>query len=203
MENRNLKNMKNLSLYPNGFIGPDLTVNNFPNIQQKDQDSDSELLGNPDIDSLYASYISDPFIIDNFEFKEALLSLAKKMLFPFEIFLKNQFFSPNLTINHVRFLEQMLKYISSNYKGISLNTWRNIINGNNVKQSDSDKIRLKKVIEQANEIFKEFDILNMPNKIVDTIILSKWISQPDGVCNLLQTMYIIFGSSNEVRKAVI
>jgi hypothetical protein len=159
-------------------------------------DKEYEFNYSPPVDQLYNQYVNRPEIIKSFGFKNQIFEIATALMLRSGIlyFISLQENSTHLTSVHLRFLEDIVRFIVTGKQQINMITWMRLI-----KIDDSGLI--ERTIDLTSLIA---DLARTPNgvrlevnKLNTNTVLIDWISQPGGVENLLLTMKIIFGNNKK------
>lgn len=151
-----------------------------------------------DLSLLYRKYLADRTLINDFEFREDILVLAKK-LFDEKNFLKwleLQVTKANLTTLHTTFIYDTLNFLDIAYDGddssiyrskreIEAVQWISLLERN--LESDSVKLDISKYFNKTQR-----NVVNyLPHKLNTILIL--WLNKNNGFEDLLTSLFVIFG----------
>lgn len=191
-------------LYPNGFLGKMLegrlekqaqakeSVFGFRNIKalvmQNQNDVDHT---NPEVETLYAKYISNAPDVNSFEFRKQVLVVALSafgtQMFNFWYEMQRQ--SPGFGDLHSKFLDDTLTFIRTGKREMSLETWGSLLDSTGTKPPQS------KISDVALEFFGSNDYgrgrVLRPTPFIE--ILQMWCCKTNGLEDLLHTLHILFG----------
>lgn len=205
-----VKNQKVLRMFPRGFLGADLQPQL---VRSPDQVSSIltqkfafhvdlvglpgtsgkvNMMANPHVEGLYVEYIKKTIMSGSFEFRKKVLHAALHAFgtADFNIWFEAQFKTPACGDLHKRFLDDILKFIVTGRRDMSLENWGSLI----TITDEGDNIG--SISDYAKDFFgigKGARVHDRQNYLL-TEIIQRWCSQPNGFEDLLGTLHILFGN---------
>lgn len=193
-----------LRLYPRGFLGKVLpprlvakarpyeirvrTTTSVGIVTPQQNTADA----NPVVETLYAQYIKRAASTMSFEFREKVLIAALDAFGDknFYSWYKTQLQSPAVGDVHLRFLDDVLRFISTGRRQMSLETWASFLQMNDAGE------RPQEFTPTAQEFFKIYKDGVYPSisQYSLTNVIQQWLSQPGGIEDLLGTLHLLFGN---------
>jgi hypothetical protein len=134
-------------------------------------------------------------MLNDFDFKHRLFELTISLLTSkgIMVFIAMQEKSTHMTATHVRFLEEIVRFILTGRQTMNLVSWMRMIkieDGDLIDRSINTKRLMSEfTLSAARGNPVNIDILSTPS------VLEEWISKKNGVEHLLVSMKIIFGNS--------
>jgi len=195
-----------LRLFPRGFLGgaiePQVERTKKPFDDRKTElhyavnqhnTSDSSIIANPDVESLYATLIKNDIKITSPAFRTNALEVALNSFgsISFLIWFASQYHSPAAGNLHGKFLIDTLKFISTGVRNMSMETWNSLI----MITDEGDKIGV--MPDAAKEFFGLSDVSDLRGARQNTMltdIIQQWCSKPGGLEDMIGSMHIFFGN---------
>jgi hypothetical protein len=147
---------------------------------------------NPVVETLYAQYIKRAASTMSFEFREKVLIAALDAFGDknFYSWYKTQLQSPAVGDVHLRFLDDVLRFISTGRRQMSLETWASFLQMNDAGE------RPQEFTPTAQEFFKIYKDGVYPSISQYSLanVIQQWLSQPGGIEDLLGTLHLLFGN---------
>ena len=191
-------------LYPRGFLGAQLAAKIEKVAQPSNSDSTSlqntikmlssrssnELTGNPVIDHLYSVNIGGGSEVLTLEFRKKVLIAAFTAFgtIDFKTWFMIQNSTPYFGDLHRDFLDDTLRFISTGQREVAIQSWDSMLS-----YSDSGEVS-KGITDYAKDFFHTYTSDNV-NKFELVEVIQRWISQPNGIEDLLSTLHVLFGSN--------
>ena len=189
-----------LQIYKSGFLGA--PVNQFRSkepvaklesvngiMHQLTVLSDTNLLKvNPHVDQVYNALITQGANLTRFQFlDDALTTFLEASQFPGSFFewVLQQTNSPCLTQTHVDFLSDTLGFIYNGHRKLNMNSWSHVLKHANLQMIEGE------YRAQPQELSRAFGHTRQVNW---TELVSMWLGQENGLRDLVQTMWVIYGS---------
>jgi hypothetical protein len=153
----------------------------------------------PAVDQLYNQYVNRPDIIKSFGFKNQIFEISTSLMLRSGIlyFVSLQENSTHLTSVHLRFLEDVIRFIVTGKQQINMITWMRMIkiddSGLIERTVDMTSLITDLARGATGAIGAKLDV----NRLNTNTVLIDWVSQPGGLENLLLTMKIIFGNNKK------
>lgn len=150
------------------------------------------------LDDLIKEYFIDPNVLKNFEFREKILSLAKKAFACKNIvdWINLQLKEGKISDLHIKFLIETIDFVSGEPRKITNVQWNNLLTPCyehkkfNFDPSEYISKKIKYTLGQTK-----------PTGVIETELsnfLSKWVSNTHGFEDLLISLYVIFGKTSGV-----
>lgn len=186
-----------LDLYPRGFIGaeqgPSTEKRPKPihEIQQAQntfrivtKNTDQKHRPNTNVETLFMAVVRDEPYIHKLDFKKKVLQAALHAFGTedFKFWFEMQQKSPSFGDNHSDFLDDTLRFISTGRRYVHLMTWNELVQGTDVGETRSH------LSEYASTFFRDNSGTDL------TEIIQRWVSQPNGLEDLLFSLHILFGN---------
>jgi hypothetical protein len=192
-------------IYPRGFAGSELPVRLAERpkpyelrIRSAKQIgmvvSNTQILDtNQVVETLYSQYIKRSADTLSFEFREAVLIAALKAFGTtnFYSWYMTQLALPTISEEHVRFLGDICRFISTGTHEFRLETWSHLL------RTSSTGVRPFEPCQTARDFFcmkqgtaSPFDA----SMFSLTNIIQRWLGQPQGIEDLLGTLHLLFGN---------
>ena len=147
---------------------------------------------NSNVEALYVEYVKNGGATAAFEFRERILhsALAAFGTSNFSYWFTEQHRSPATGDLHRRFLDDMLRFIRTGQREMSLENWHSILN-----LSDLDG-NITPLSEYANEFFGiSSHGYNRQPRNTDLIeVIQDWCAQPGGIEDMLGCLHVMFGN---------
>ena len=143
---------------------------------------------NPHVDQVYDALITQGANLTRFQFlDDALTTFLEASQFPGSFFewVLQQTNSPCLTRTHIDFMADALGFAFTGKRKLSLNSWSHILKHANQQMIEGE------YRAQAAELARQFGHTRQINW---TELVSLWLGQENGLRDLVQTMWIIYGS---------
>ncbi|MCO6704706.1 hypothetical protein [Streptomyces sp. CHB9.2] len=158
-------------LYPRGFIAP------------SDRMDISRVSGSADVNTLYTALIEGTVDRNGWTFQKRALRVAMGCFSNFALFLNTQKNNPFLYGYNYEFLLDTLKYIQTGRRRVSVQNWLALLTEN---PKPSNDYRERNASKEIREFYQK--VGTAPSKVV-----SEWISHPEGLNDLVISLYIMFG----------
>lgn len=192
-------------IYPRGFAGRELPVRLAERpkpyeIRIRSQRQVGMLVPTPQvldanqvIETLYSQYIKNSADTLSAEFREAVLVAALKAFGTtnFYSWYMAQLQLPTISEEHVRFLGDICRFITTGMHEFRLETWPYLL------KVSSQGVRPFQPCQTARDFFcmkqgttspfapEQFSLIN---------VIQRWVSQPQGIEDLLGTLHLLFGN---------
>lgn len=137
-------------------------------------------------DELYNTWIADRNIVNDFDFREKILTTAFALFSTKSIY---KWFDLQrrlacLTRLHVEFLTETNNYVDTGKRNLEVYQWVPLI----------ERIKVNTTVDfEVDKVFNNKDISFTP------IYIRNWVSQPGGFTDLLISLFVIFGSVRGLR----
>lgn len=132
------------------------------------------------VNLLYDTLVDRRYNHTNFAFQAQVIDVALRLFGDFGIWLEAQRHNPQIVGHNRAFLDDTLKFIAGGDRDLRIENWIELVS------SDEADIHL------ANLRIPQ--IAPRPQQSPSTIVLlQNWCSRPDGLEDLLSTMYLLFG----------
>jgi hypothetical protein len=202
-----------LSLYPRGFFGRPASMtlrpkvrpfagraSNRPQSVELYQPGQTDLVADPEVMRLYKMWFdADPYT-RSFDYRREVMGLAMAV-FGTPSFLDwylAQEMSPSFGEYHHRFLNDTLRYIQTGKRELPMRTWQRMVSYQDDKVNDYDPGGYAKQFFGVSRL--------QPDSVVDirrdadgaslAFTLHQWLGQPQGLDDLLNSLYLLFGELN-------
>ena len=190
-----------LQIYKSGFLGA--PVNQFKSRENRTKlesvngimhqltvlgDDPHALKTNPHIDAVYNTMLTQGAHLTRFAFLDDVLSTFLEVSqFPgtYLDWAFQQANSPCLTKTHMDFLADSLNFAFTGQRQLSLNSWSHVLKHANIQMIEGEY--------KANpqDIRRELAAGRLASWVD---LIQSWVSQEGGLKDLVQTMWIIYGS---------
>lgn len=149
-----------------------------------------------ELDRLFKQYINNPQVIRQFDFRQAYLKEVIRLFntLSFKNWVYMQAESPVLTHTGMEFLLDTFNYILTGRRNLSPVNWASLVTASPTT-AIPDSRKLLRVLQcyfgdiKDSTIYAQHQI--MPAGLHD--LIQAWVSQPDGMMDLVITTGIIFG----------
>lgn len=196
--------MDNVSLYQRGFIGKGQINPNTGRVARQelliaqntyqliDRDPGNDLPFNKDVDRLYVKMMHNDPHIHTFEFRSEIIKVA---LTAFgvkdpEMWYHLQVRGPAFGDMHSRFIDDCIHFIEHGKRDMALSTWDSLI----------DIVDLGKERMPQSKAAQEFFLgRNRAGRHSLNAFIQDWVSQRNGISDLLYSLYILFGSKEKLQ----
>lgn len=198
---------RSFQIYPRGFIGAlqadgaaqvAKSVANFDIVRLH---SGSRAAGSPkkppsnqEIDTLYKEYITNSIQAHTFQFYERVLIAAFGAFGTqdFHEWLSAQAQANGTDYLHAKFLKDTVRFISTGRREMLIETWLPMLTTGNDFQNAVSAV--SKTDTAFMEMLAEYSKLAPceTDRQLKTVIF-EWVRQPNGITDLLKTLYILFG----------
>lgn len=194
-------NQQVLQIYKSGFLGApiDQLRDKEPVAKLESVDgimrqltilsNDASLLkANPRVDQVYNALITQGANLTRFQFlDEVLTTFLSVSKFPGSIYswVAQQSNSPCITRTHIDFLADTIYYLYNGHRKLSLNSWSHLLKHANLQMIEGEYRVQTQDLNRGFGHTRQLDWAEM---------ICMWLGQKDGLRDLVQTMWIMYGS---------
>lgn len=142
----------------------------------------------PSVEDIYKEFMSVPANMHSMEFRERIVKIAAKAFIDadFGKWLMLQDYSKNTGGMHAKFLEDTIRYILTGTREYTHDSWIRMVHA----LPASSKLPGKSI----KEVIKQYPLYEhqMPQ------IITSWVSHRGGYEDLLQSLFVIFGTRRQI-----
>lgn len=202
-----------LSLYPRGFFGEPIATTLRPKVRpfagrntgrpqtiELYQPVAGELVGSPEVMRLYKMWFNGDPYTRSFDYRREVMTLASTVFgtLSFLEWFRAQQMSPAYGEWHHRFLTDTLRYIQTGKRDLDIRTWMRMVTFKDEPISDYDPGGYVEQYFGKRRLHPD-TVVALPNHDSEPSLiysLQKWLAQPQGLDDLLNSLYLLFGELN-------
>lgn len=137
--------------------------------------------GDQTVDELFRYYEVGGHDTSNLNFRLPVLDCALRLFGDFKSWVDLQVADPNLVGYNLEFVRDVVRYVLTGQRDMSPLVWLDLVSENQLKVAHAFKLDKKGFA--------------LPDTLSTSEVLQKWCSHHEGFADLLQTLYVFFGSA--------
>ncbi len=132
------------------------------------------------VNLLYETLVDRRYNHNRFAFQAQVIDVALRLFGDFSVWIDAQMHNPQIVGHNRAFLEDTLKFIAGSDRELRIENWIELVSSDEANIHLAD-LRVPQIAPRLQQ---------SPSTVV---AIQKWCSRPEGLEDLLGTMYLLFG----------